>query len=229
MTTSEPARSPQWARVARGMIRGLLPNALWFWGVCLILGVIAIITLDRYTDGPAFSIISLIRYGLIWYPFSSALVIVAVMLTVHVAAGQTRRSFLIATMITWAGYALANGLIMAAAVAVEARVYAGNGWQHLSTSATALPELVVGLGHYPLIAFAGGISGLLVGLSYHRVGAWATIALPLTCAPAILATALDSAPIALVVIAVSIVLAGIACFGIGRRIPVRTMNAMGVA
>ncbi len=224
MIDSEAHRAPQWLRVTGRMSRGLVPNTLWFWSVCLLLGAAAIWILQRFTDGPAFSIMSLLRYGLIWYPFSAALILVSLMLGIHVAAGQTRRSFLIASLLSWAGYAIVNGLLLAAVIAIEGQVYDDYGWAHRSTSEGALPGLALSLGAYPLIVLAGAVSGLLVGLSYYRFGPWITLALPLTCAPAVLATALVASPVPIAGIAVATTLAAGVAVLLGRRIPIRTTN-----
>ncbi|UFU04145.1 hypothetical protein LQF12_06040 [Ruania suaedae] len=225
MTETQARRAPQWLRVAGHMSRGLVPNTLWFWGLCLVLGAAAIWILQRFADGPPFSIMSLLRYGLIWYPFSAALILITLMLGIHVAAGQTRRSFLIASLLSWAGYAIVNGLVLAVVTAIERQVYDDFGWAHRSTSEGDLPALVPSLGIYPLIVIAGAVSGMLVGLAYYRFGPWITLALPLTSAPAVMATALATSPVPLAGIAVATVLAAVAVVLLGRRAPIRTTTA----
>ncbi|MBZ2195990.1 hypothetical protein [Occultella gossypii] len=214
--------APLWARTAGRMTRASLVSLAWFWAVCVIAGTAVTLVLDWRLGEPPFSIMSTIRYGGIWYPFSVALIVVSATINVHVAAGLTRRSFVIGAVISNVVIGVVNGVAMTAVLVIERGIYLDQGWSHAATSAAPIPEAWgVSLVFHCVMFLAGGLSGLLVGLTYYRWGVWATAALPLTVLPPIIASGLDPAALTVAVIAATTAATAVASYALARTIPIR--------
>lgn len=186
---------PQWWRAASWMMRMHAYLGLWFWGVVLALALVAALVLSR-TVGIEVSILQFAAHGALWYPFSLMITVTVVHLTSHVGNGMTRRSFVRAALLTVVATGLAYGLVMAVGLAVEGALYDGVGWPHAHVATTG-PDVrhvvapwSLGL---PATAFVyavrtagGAVAGLLVGMTYYRLGGLrGTLLLPLTVLPAI--------------------------------------------
>jgi hypothetical protein len=168
---------------------------LWFWGVVLVLALLAALVLSRTVDIQV-SILQFAAHGALWFPFSLMITVTVVHLSSHVGNGMTRRSFVRAALLTAGATGLAYGSVMAVGLAVEGAVYDGAGWphEHIATTGPDARAVVApwSLG-LPASAFVyavrtagGAVAGLLVGMTYYRLGGLrGTLLLPLTVLPAI--------------------------------------------
>ncbi|TDE88274.1 hypothetical protein EXU48_23590 [Occultella glacieicola] len=214
--------APQWVRVTLRMTRSALMSLAWFWAICLIAATVVTIVLAWRLGEPPFSIMSTVRYGGIWYPFSVGLILVTATINVHVAAGQTRRSFVIGSLLSGALAGLLSGVIMTVLLPLEAEVYLAQGWPHLTTSAAAIPEpWGTSLLLHCAIFVTGSVSGVLVGLTYYRWSAWATLALPLTVLAPVIASGMDGRSLTIAAIWAASAVTAVAAYVLARTIPIR--------
>jgi hypothetical protein len=170
-----------------------LPLALWALGFVLVAATMGIVAVDGFGTVQN-SVVGFARQGVIWFPFSLAIMLAVGYVNVHVAMGLTRRALskasVLAVLSTSAVYAVGVvGLIQ-----VERAVFAGMGWRHVIIDDLAFvndtSQVGLLLGEYLIGAAAGQLCGLLCGIVYYRVGGWwGTLALPLTVSPVILVQA----------------------------------------
>lgn len=183
---SEVARPPQWIRSGRWLLEGTMYMMLWGWAIAIVLVAAILAIVNRYTgiemSGFAFS-----HQGMLWYPFSIAVMFAAMHLPVHVANGMTRRSFIKAAIFTNVVVGIANAAFTMVGLLVERVIYNQLGWFHGRTDGEGMDLFENGIWSYALglaLLFVGGmLSGMIVGISYYRFGAWATLMLPLTLFP----------------------------------------------
>jgi len=193
MTQTDPP-----VRTVAGPVRGtyrmlLLSNlrpARWALGLIVVIAAIVIAAIARFGEVET-SVVAFVRQGVIWFPFSLALVLVITHLPVHVAMGLTRRSLgratLLVTLTTSALYAVA----VVALLQLERAVYHLAGWAHRLPDDFVLAadgsQVGLLLGEYFVVAAAGQLCGLFCGVVYYRLGGWwGTLALPLTVGPVFL-------------------------------------------
>lgn len=183
-------RRPQWARVAHRHLQVYVFLWLWFWVICAVGSVAAIAVVDRFGTVNV-SIIQFVRNGpLVWFLFSLAIIVATAYLAPHVANGMTRRSFVRGALAAVGASAVLNTLTAAGLLLLEGALYDRMGWQHDTRPG---PEYEAGIWEeglgvllldHGLATLAGGVSGLLVGIAYYRLGGWwGTLALPLTLLP----------------------------------------------
>lgn len=231
-----PVRSAV-AVTARWLLRQHLRVALWAVIIALMAVTVAVVMVDRYGTVDI-SIVQFARQGFVWFPFAMAIVMSAGFLNVHVASGLTRWSLGRASIGVGVGLAGFYAVIMTAALQLERAIFGVQGWAHQLTDGAPVVSdtsqigwILVDLG---LLFTAAQLSGLLVGISYYRLGPWwATLALPLTVGPVlvvtpILTTALldPLSMLARVPIAVALlVLTAAAYLLLLRRTPVRPVTA----
>lgn len=195
MTTSAlPAlrgsRHPQWLRAARRPMGVYLVLWAWMWAVCLVGVTVAIVLTDRLGT-VELSVAQFIRNGpLVWFLFSVGVIIVAACLTPHVANGMTRRSFVVGTLTATVIGSLLFAAASAGILLLEGVVYDRMGWGHHAVEGDSYTAGVweAGVGtlllDHALVTVAGSVTGLLVGVTYYRLGGWwGTLALPLTLLP----------------------------------------------
>ncbi|GAA4423348.1 hypothetical protein GCM10023169_18820 [Georgenia halophila] len=186
---------PQWRRATRWMLGMQLYLAAWFWLIAVIVIAAALFVLDR-TVGVQLSYFQFVQHGALWFPFALMITVVAAMITPHVANGMTRRSFAVAVLVTAAVVAVLYGLLMAVGLEIEGAVYDSFGWPHAHVAnavddATPMAEpwtqgFAVSALTYAVRTAAGAVAGMLVAITYYRYGGLrATLALPLTVAPAL--------------------------------------------
>ena len=171
---------PQWRRTLRWMLGMQALLALWFWGVILVLEVIALLVAAQF--GPVqVSMFQFATHGALWFPFSIMIITSAAVITTHVAQGRTRRSFIQAALLTVVVMGISYGLLMTAGIALEGLVYESFGWtqQHItsvdsSTAPLAPWQEPLGTTVLTYITRTGGgaMGGLLVGVAYYRFGGW---------------------------------------------------------
>lgn len=171
----------------RGMLRTHWTVARWALGIVAVVAAGAVVVVAN-VGTPENSMVGFARQGLIWFPFSMALIVIVGYVNVHVAMGQTRRALARASVLAALTLSVAYALAIVAMLQLERGVYALEGWHHvvLDESAFVRDTSQVGLLllQYLLAAAAGHLCGLLCGIVYYRVGGWwGTLALPLTVGP----------------------------------------------
>lgn len=194
-TRPSARRSPQWVRSARWQASIQAYLAAFFLGFVVLVGPLALWIIGTRVE-ILVSGVQFVQQGVIWFPFSISIVIVASLLTVHVANGMTRRSFtlgaLAAAVSTGLGYAGA----ITALLLIERAAYDRLGWTH-GLIGDDNPGLVFAGGVWThlwglaLICVSATVAGLLVAVAYYRWGGWwGTLALPLTLSPILLTSLL---------------------------------------
>lgn len=192
LPTAPPRRT---VRATAGWMLNLhLHLAAWFWGIAAVVLTTAIVIISRF-DAPEHSVVAFSRQAALWFPFSMFIAVTAAYLPVHVAAGLTRRALslgtLVAAVVMGAVYAVVfDGLLL-----TERTVFDALGWRW-----EVLGDLVPYAADSNAFLVASGltfgvayISGLLVFMTYQRVGGWwGTLALPLTAGPVFVVSALFS-------------------------------------
>lgn len=162
----------------------------WFFGIVAVLATAATI-LENTFGQVQVSHLQFARTGGLWFLFTLGIVTVVGMLTTHVAAGGTRRSFVAATLAVGLGSALVYALALGVGLEIEGAVYAANGWPHAALEGEADPSAGIAVTFPPAVVSyaAGTVSGLLVGLSYYRFGGLrGTVVLPVALAPILFLT-----------------------------------------
>jgi len=199
-TTASPAL--RWSTVtltARWLLRQHLRIALWAVAIVLLAVTVAVGLVDRY-GSVDISIVQFARQGFVWFPFSMAIMMSAGFLNVHVASGLTRRSLGWASIAVGLGMAGFYTVVMTAALQLERAVYGSRGWaQQITDNAPVFADtsqvgwILVDVG---LLFASAQLSGLLVGISYYRLGGWwGTLVLPLTVGPVLVVTPLLTTPL----------------------------------
>jgi len=194
-TVSPPSgartRRPQWLRAASRHLRIYAYMWAWFWGIC-VLGIVVATAVTAVASGTVnVSIVQFVRQGpLVWFLLSIAILVATVYLGPHVANGMTRRSFVTGGLVAGVLASLLHAATGTVLTLLEGAVYARMGWDHDTTPGAEFTEGIwdTGLGplvlDYALATLAGTIGGLLIGITYYRLGGWwGTFALPLTGLP----------------------------------------------
>ncbi|GAB96897.1 hypothetical protein BJY21_001459 [Kineosphaera limosa] len=192
MTATTPTRTTsgttRWLRLAGWQV----------WGYVIILGcfllaaaVIAavVLTVVARSTTPTISALQFAQQAAPWFLFGVAIHYCTSWLGPHVVAGLPRRSFVKAAVVAAAGGAALGALGLVVLLFAERWIYGLLGWSAgadsgrvLATQAPLLPYL---WGLF-LLLFLAALTGLVVGLSYVRLGTVATFLLPLTLSPLLL-------------------------------------------
>ncbi|NMR20477.1 hypothetical protein [Cellulomonas fimi] len=245
-TTARPARPaaqsrqrPPWVRAMRTTLWTNALPGLWFWGIALVPVGVATFAIDRVGE-VELSIVQFVRYGAMWFPFSLAIVIAAMLLPVHVAHGITRRDFSVGSLAAGVLAGAGHAFVLTVLLELERLLYEAKGWPHV---AGLDQDLDLAAGFLPTLGmlvptFVGGqISGLLVGIAYYRFGGLrGTVALLLTLAPIYLVASafavglwdsgLDLAPAASAALVVVGLVGGATAYHlIARRVPIRAVRS----
>ncbi len=193
VTETRPAAGRRRGPLARtiGHLLGVqLYLGAWLWGIVALVAVVLTVVFDR-VDRVEASTWETLDQGPRWFLFAMSIALVVGYLPAHVANGMTRRSFTVALAATAAVTTVGYAGVTTLGYVVERAVFGARGWptdprgEHLFTSTDQLGavavENVVALAVY-------AASGMLVGASYYRAGAWwGTLALPLTVGPVLVA------------------------------------------
>ena len=166
--------------------------AAWFWAMAVVVVTGALVVISTVGEVNN-SIVAFARQGAVWFPFSVLIAITAAYLPVHVAAGLTRRSLALGSLIAAVGTAVVYSAVYCGLLLVERAVFGAFGWQWriLDDVPLASTDMTTMLVSTVLLLVAANVSGLLVGISYQRLGGWwGTLALPLTAGPIVLAFAI---------------------------------------
>lgn len=186
-TTRTARRRPQWVRVAGWQLQTGIFLMLWAWGIITVL-VVAILAIVGQSVTVELSGFAISHHGLLWFPFSIAIMLTVTYLPLHVANGMTRGSFIKAALLGNVLIGVLNAAFTMVALLVEREVFHRLGWFHGSTDTDGVEVLDGGALTYgvglTLLFVSGMLSGLLVGVAYYRAGGWwGTLALPLTLLP----------------------------------------------
>lgn len=186
VSRSAATRSPQWVRMARQFLRLHGRIGVWTLITCAVVAAVVLTIVGRSVT-PQISGIQFIRQPVLWVPFSINIVLATAVLPFAVANGMTRRSFVKASLVTSAVVAVASAVAVTLLLVAERGVYDRLGWFQGSGDGDQVGSVAVlasgvgsQLGSLCLLYLAGTVCGLLVGASYLRFGAWATLMLPLT-------------------------------------------------
>lgn len=185
--TQTASRRPQWLRVARWLLRAHVSLMAWAWTIAVVVIVVVLFIVSRGTV-PAMSAAAVSHHGLLWFPFSIAIMLTVAYLPFHVANGMTRASFIKASVLVNLAVGVLNAVVTTLGLVVERWAYGRLGWFHGDPDDTTVEVLgsgVLAYGAGLALMFASGmLSGLLIGAVYYRTSAWwGTFALPLTLAP----------------------------------------------
>lgn len=222
---------------ARWLLRQHIGLAVWAVGILVVLATTALILVDRYGT-VEISIVQFGRQGFIWFPFSVSLISFTAYVSVHVAAGMTRRSLGRASIAAGLTMAAFYTIVMTGALQLERAVYGSRRWaQQITDDAPVFSDtsqvgwILTDLG---LVFTATQLCALLVGVVYYRFGGWwGTLAIPLTVGPVLLISPLLTTPLldplsrlARVPIAVGVlvVVAGV-YLALVRRVSIRPVTA----
>ena len=192
------------------------PNALWGsyrWllrvnlrsgvGAVIVVAaaaVVAIVAIDRIGTVTN-SVVGFARQGVIWFPFSLAIILGIAHLPVHVQMGLTRRVLGAVTVLVSLTMSAFYAVTVVGLIQLERWVFHLAGWPHAIVDDANFvhdsSQVGLLLGEYFFAALSGQLCGLLCGLVYYRVGGWwGTLALPLTVGPVILVQAGMNADVA---------------------------------
>ena len=168
--------------------------AAWFWGIAIVVAVGALAVINQVGDVNN-SVLAFARQGAIWFPFSVLIAITAAYLPVLVAAGLTRRSLALGSLVSATGMALVYGAVYTGLLLVERAVFDALGWRWRFLESLS-PENADSLTLFvssTMLLLTAYVSGVLVAICYQRVGGWwGTLALPFTAGPILLVSALFS-------------------------------------
>ncbi len=200
MTTASVARPtspglPRWLRFA-----GWLTVGHWYilggFLLAAVIVVTVILALVSRTMTPTISALQFVQAAAPWFPFGVAIHFAVNWLGPQVSAGMTRRSFVRASVVAALAVAATAAVALMVLLRIEDAVYERLGWvaapDGLRVAPVGAPIGPYFWGLFLLIA-AGGLAGLVVGLTYARLGPVATFLLPVTLLPlpAMVALALD--------------------------------------
>lgn len=191
-----PVRRSAVAGTARYLLRTYLRVIGWTLAVVVVGIGVAVVLIDRWGTIDV-SLLSFGRQGLVWFPFSLMVIVASTYLGPHVAMGLTRRSLGHASLVVAAVTAVVLGGAVAVLIEVEGLAYGALGLEHGITQglarfgAAGVPHLLVLVVDHSLLVLGGEVAGLVVGATYRRWHPFvATVALPLTVAPALLTSVL---------------------------------------
>lgn len=190
ITTTRPTRrrrrTPQWLRIAEWHFMGHLVVWAGFLAVWLALAVIVLFAVSRRVE-PSLSALQFAPHIAIWVPFGVSIYFVNDWLTVHLAAGMTRRLFVRAGLSAGMAIAVVAAVSVTWLLLLETWIYGRLGWRSQAIPEKVLPSEA---GFWPytwgmvMLTAAGAVCGLLVGLTYLRLGpGGGTLCLPLTVLP----------------------------------------------
>lgn len=188
-TRPQSSRTPRWLRLAGWQVGGYALILGGFLLAAVIVAAIVLAIVSRSTV-PTMSALQFAQQAAPWFLFGVAIHYAVSWLGPHVAAGLPRRTFVKTAVAAAIGAAALGAPAIVALQYAERWVYGLLGWSAGSdsgrvaaTQAALLPYL---WGLFLLLAVAA-LTGLIVGLSYARLGAAATLLLPLTISPLLIA------------------------------------------
>ncbi|MBO9568172.1 MAG: hypothetical protein J7503_05040 [Cellulomonas iranensis] len=197
LTTRTRARTSPALHVARRQGVAALRLAAWFWPIALLALAAATATAWVVAGRVDVSIAVHGRQALVWFLFSQAIQVAATYPRVHVAAGMTRRSLVRGTLLASGATGVAYALVLTGVVLLERWLHGLAGWgsvlREIQLAGADAPPWALPVDTVVLTLLAI-TTGLLVGITYQRWGAWATLTLPLTVGPLLALLYLGIAP-----------------------------------
>lgn len=205
MTTARLERAPTFAEArlprllapARWLLNRQLQIVWWFLGLVFLVFVFAYPLIGRAGGDLPFSIWeSFAANGPGWFVLAMGSTAVTTYLPMLVANGLTRARFTLAAALALAACALLLATVVAAGFLYEAYMFERLNWAHSFNgdhlfATTSQVHLVVA--EYAVRYLLFGLSGLLAGYAFYRVGGWwgtalllFTVALPLAVGNALL-------------------------------------------
>ncbi|MEP7765622.1 hypothetical protein [Sanguibacter sp. 25GB23B1] len=174
--------------------------AAWLWGTGVVVVAVILTIVDRLgtVNASAFSVGS--QVGM-WFCFAISVLATTQYLPIHVAAGTTRRAFVVASIAAALLTAVVYAVVLTTLLQVERAVFDAFGWAYSYADGqlfSSTDQLLAVLGQYALVFAGGGLGGLLVGIVYYRGGAAiGTLALLVTVTPVLLVAAVvnDGPPV----------------------------------
>lgn len=176
---------PRWLRMAGWQTAGHWLVFAGFLGIALVIAVVALAVISR-SRTPMSSAFQIVQQIGMWVPFAVAVHFASRWLGPHVSAGMTRRSFVRASVLAAVALAVSGAVVVWSLAQAESWVFERLGWTPVVrqglVAVTQAPPAAYLWGLFLLLAMSG-VTGLLIGLTYARVGSAATLLLPLTLAP----------------------------------------------
>lgn len=179
--TTRP-RPSQTRRAAQWLLWSHLYMAAWFWGIIVVLAVVA--TLFQADDRFGGDGSSAVGFGVqagMWFSFAMAIALSLRQLAPHLAAGMTRRSFSRANLVVSGSMAASYAVVMVLLLRVESLAARALGWEPRTITMVLYDSLADWPGlfaSYLLVFLTGAAAGLVVGMAYQRLGGiWGTVAL----------------------------------------------------
>lgn len=180
------------AQVRRSLDRLMVVHlfvAACFWGAAVVAVALILALVDRFGAVTSSALGVGSQVGM-WFCFGVCVLVTTQYLPAHVAAGVTRRSFVVASLVSALLTAVVYAVAMTVLVQVERAVFGALGWAYEfpeSQLFTSTDQLLAVFGQHLLVYSAGGLGGLLVGIVYYRTGAAiGTVALLVTVTPVLL-------------------------------------------
>ncbi|MDO5502257.1 MAG: hypothetical protein Q4G67_03685 [Actinomycetia bacterium] len=186
--------SPPWLRLARLMLGAHAVVTAWTVATLIVVGIGILFAVSRLTE-PSMSAFQYVVPVATWVSFGVSIVLIASYLRTYLAAGVSRRSVvrggILAALAAGAMYSVAGTAMLLG----ERWAYSRLGWVHGYGDGTTKLVLERGIPQYLWGAFVVvsvmALSGLLVGATFMRYRAWATLLLPATALLPLLAIAVS--------------------------------------
>lgn len=197
MNTLERAQA---TRSLKRLMEVQLFVAACLWGTSIVVVAVILTLVDRFgtVDASALSVGS--QVGM-WFCFALSVLATTQYLPIHVAAGMTRRAFVLSSVVSAVLTAIVYAVVLTVLLQVERAVFGALGWAYSFPEGqmfTSTDQLLAVFGQLLLVFVGGGLGGLLVGIVYYRGGAAiGTLALLVTVTPVLLVAAIvrDGPPV----------------------------------
>ena len=177
------------AQVKRSLHRLMIVQlfvAAWLWGTAVVATAVILALVDRFGTVTA-SVLGIGSQVGMWFCFAVSILATTQYLPAHVAAGVTRRAFVVASLAAAVLTATVYTVVLAVLLQVERAAFRAFDWSYSFSGSqvfTSTDQLGGVLGHFMIVFTAGGLCGLLVGIVYYRFGAAiGTVALLVTVTP----------------------------------------------
>jgi hypothetical protein len=158
---------------------------VWFWVIALVIGVV-VLEVQRRTEGVDVSALNGPAGSAKFFLFVMGIVLPLALVSVHVAAGGTRRSLTHGLVVGAVGVGVSFGLAVALLAWAEWWIFRSAGWDAVwedqlyeDGSQVGLVLLVQSV--FCLVYF---LAGMTIAMGYYRAGTWwGTALLPLPLVP----------------------------------------------
>ncbi|WP_275006864.1 hypothetical protein [Promicromonospora iranensis] len=156
----------------KALMGGLLVTSGWFWGTVITTSIIIAAIQGRF-GGLEGSTLQYTLGSARWYMFTMGLILAVAVLPLHIAAGGTRRSFVIGLVRTSALVGLLTGLLVAIVVPAERLIWGAIGWDwHFPQGLVPEGSFAVTVAGEALVIATYILAGAMLPAGYQRLGAW---------------------------------------------------------